>query len=179
MKNLKLIKKDLIIPATGKNYISKAKDVFTGWIDSDFKNWGLDIPSEPKPETKVAVLELTQNTTFKQMFSDFRNLDDACLTQERIITFCQNHREHLSQDGDSTFFLFKVDNEFFVARVDFNDDGQLLVCVVRFSPGRVWRAADRHRVVVPQLSLSPPDTPSLDQMIAEVKKAGYQVIKQM
>lgn len=179
MKNLKLIKKDLIIPATGNNYISNAIYVFTGRIDSDFKNWGLDVPSEPKPETKVAVLELTQDATFEQMFSDFSNLDDACLTQEQIITFCQNQQGHLGQDGDSTFFIFKVDNEFFVARVCFDVDGPLEVYVNRFSNDGVWYAEYRLRIVVPQLSLSPSDPLTLDQMIAEVKKAGYQVIKQM
>ena len=42
----------------------------------------------------------------------------------------------------------------FVANVNFNDDGQLKVNVNRFSNDNVWNAENRHRIVIPKLTIS-------------------------
>lgn len=147
--NLKLIKQGLKIEALdGKRYIYGKKDVFNNYIDSDFKNWKLDKKSNPTQETKVDVYELIKNATFKEMFVG--NLDKLCLTQDQIIEFCDKHPDWLNQEEGYTFFLFKVNKEYFVARVDVDSDG-LIVHVDRFERDYLWLDEYCHRLVVPQL----------------------------
>lgn len=142
----------LTIGATdGKQTIAQAGDVFTAYIDSDFKNWNLDVPGKAKPATKVEVHELVKDGRIDQFFPSLGQLDDLCLEQDQIIKFCLEYKQWLRTEGWATLFLFKVANQFFVARVYFVDGGHLRVRVRRFSDGRVWRAGDRGRVVVPQL----------------------------
>ena len=139
----------------GKATIAKAKDTFPGYIDGDFKGWGCDVKSEPTKKTQVTVHELIKDGRFDQIFPGMSDdLNSLCLTQPQIIQFVQKHRKWLRTDGYGTFFLFKVGEEFFVARVYFDDGGQLEVHVSRLSRDRVWFAEGRHRVVVPQLALA-------------------------
>jgi hypothetical protein len=42
----------------------------------------------------------------------------------------------------------------FVANVNFDDNGRLKVNVNRFSNDNVWNAENRHRIVVPKLTIS-------------------------
>lgn len=76
------------------------------------------------------------------------DLDKLCLTQHQIKTFCEVHKELLRKDGYATFFLFKVDEQFFVVDV-YVRSGGLRVHVHRFERGNVWDAESSHRVVVP------------------------------
>lgn len=139
----------------GKATIAKAKDTFPGWIDPDFKGYGCDVKSEPTKKTQVTVYEMIKDGTFAQIFGGMSDdLDSLCLTQPQIIQFVQKHRKWLRTDGYATFFLFKVGDGFFVAGVYFYGGGRLGVRVDRFSYDYVWRAEDRHRVVVPQLALA-------------------------
>lgn len=154
---MKTIKKDIIIPALkGKETIARAGDVFTGWIDSDFKNWGTDKKGVKNEETKFVVQEMTENSKFNQLFT---KPDEMVMSQEQIIWYCTNHKDLLHEWY--TFFLFKVGEAFFVARVDVDDSGSLDVRVYRFDRGRVWRAGHRHRFVVPQLVLESLDSDPL------------------
>lgn len=138
----------------GKATIAKAKDIFPGWIDSGFKGYGCDVESQPTEKMQVAVHEMIKDGTFVQIFGgmsdDFNSL---CLTQPQIIQFVQKYHKWLRTDGYATFFLFKVEDDFFVADVFFGDDGQLEVSVSRFSDGHVWHAECRRRIVFPQLTL--------------------------
>jgi len=151
---LKLISGDnkiTIAPTDGKSTIASAQDTFPGYIDPDFVNYGVNVASDPTKETLVQVLEMIKDGTFSQIFGGFgENLDRLCLTQNQIISFVQNHFKWLRTDGYGTFFLFKVKNEFFVARV-YRRDGRLLVGVHRLGHVSVWGAGCRRRVVVPQL----------------------------
>lgn len=144
----------IAIKATsGKKLISQAKKVFPGWIDPDFENYGCNVADEAKPETPVQVFELTTNADFQKMFGSFEaELDDLTLTQEQIISFVEEHESWLHPQGWYTFFLFKANGKFFVARVDRSDRG-LEVDVDHFSYAYVWHASVRGRVVVPQLKL--------------------------
>jgi len=142
-----------IDPTDGKAIIHKAGDVFTGYIDSNFKNWDLNVASGPTKKTPVQVYEMIKDGTFAQIFGGMSDdLDKLCLTQNQIIRFVQDHRKWLRQDGYGTFFLFKKMNEFFVANVYLDSDGPY-VFVNRLSDGHVWGAEFRHRIVVPQLAL--------------------------
>ena len=136
----------------GQATIAQAKNVFLGYIDSDFNGWGCDVQSEPTKKTQVAVHEMIKDGTFVQIFNGMSDdLNSLCLTQSQIIQFVQKHRKWLRTDGCATFFLFKVGAEFFVAGVYCYGVGRLKVYVYRFWHGLVWGAGDRRRVVVPQL----------------------------
>lgn len=148
---LKTITNLKLAPTAGKRYIAKANDIFQSYIDPDFKKWNLNKPGQAKPETKLGVYELIKNGAYKDIFTSASNdLDKICLTQDQIIEFCEKHKDLLSENY--TFFLFKENDEFFVARVNF-DDGGLYVRVREFEYDDVWFAEYRHRVVLPQLTL--------------------------
>jgi len=142
------------IPACdGTCSLAQAKDVFKSGIDPDFKNWGLDQTGKSTEETQVQVHELVENVTFAKIFGFLgSDLDKLCLTQHQIKTFCEKHSNWLRTDGYATHFLFKENNEFFVAGVRVLSDS-LRVRVRRFEDDNVWNADYHHRVVVPQLAV--------------------------
>ncbi len=131
---LKLIsgaKKIILKPTTGDRIIGTAKTTFRSYIDPDFKGWGLNVKSTPTKETAVQVYEQIKDGTFAQIYGGFgENLDRLCLTQDQIIDFCENNSDWLS-DNFWPRFLFKVGEEFFVARVRVSPGG-LRVGVRRF-----------------------------------------------
>jgi hypothetical protein len=142
-------------PTDGKRTIAKAKEVFTWGIDGDFRNWGCDVKADPTKAVNVHVHEMIKDGTFDQIFGGLSdNLDELCLTQDQIIQFCEKHKKWLRTDGYATFFLFKVNGEFFVAHVYVPSAGALHAYVYWFSDGYVWYATYRRRVVVPQLALA-------------------------
>lgn len=152
---LRLISKGetIIIDACdGSETLANANDVFKSGIDSDFKNWGTNKSGNATEDTAVQVREMVQDATFAQMFGSLgTDLDKLCLTQSQIKNFCKKHSNWLRSDGYATFFLFKVDEQFFVAYVFVHSDG-LNVHVDRFENDDVWHARYAHRVVVPQLT---------------------------
>jgi hypothetical protein len=140
----------LIDACDGKETLADAKDVFKSDIDSDFKNWNTNKPSNNTEETAVQVHEIVENSTFVQMFGSFgTDLDKLCLTQSQIKNFCKKHSKWLRADGYATLFLFKVDNQFFVVSVCM-DSGGLSVYVDHFNKDYVWSADATHRLVFPQ-----------------------------
>ena len=145
---MKTIKTNLIISAVKDKPISEATSVFSGWIDSDFKNWNCDATTKTTSETLVTVSEMDQDLTFAQIFPI---PEKQTLTQGQIIDFCEEHQDWLRKDGYSTFFLFKVGGEFFVADVRWSGR-RLEADVFRLSCDGVWRRGGRRRVVVPQLA---------------------------
>lgn len=141
----------IIAPCDGTQTLAQAKDVFKSGIDPDFKNWKLDKQGLSTEETAVQVYELAKDATFAKMFGSFgTDLDKLCLTQHQIKAFCENYSRFLRTDGYATFFLFKAEDQFFVARVGVRSDG-LCVLALRFEYDREWPADSQHRVVVPQL----------------------------
>lgn len=152
---LKLISgaETLTLDATdGTETIAQAGSTFNGYLDSDFRNWKLDVASQPTKEQKVSVHEMIEDGTFAKIYNGLSsNLDSLCLTQAQIINFVKKHRKWLRTDGYGTFFLFKRGEEFFVARVYVYVDGSLDVHVHGLAFDHVWTADVRHRVVAPQL----------------------------
>lgn len=140
-----------IAACDGTQTLAQAKKTFPAYLDSDFKNWGLDKRGKPTKETAVSVFEMVKDATFAQMFGSLKaDLDKMCLTQDQIKTFCEKHQNLLRADGYGTFFLFKGEDQFFVASVSVRSDG-LRVDVFRFEDDHVWYAVLQRRVVVPQL----------------------------
>ncbi|OGI83917.1 hypothetical protein A2997_01900 [Candidatus Nomurabacteria bacterium RIFCSPLOWO2_01_FULL_36_10b] len=142
----------LIDACDGTETLADAKDVFPSGIDGDFEKWGTNKAGIATKEQAVDVHELVKDRTFAQMFGSLgTDLDKLCLTQAQIKNFCKQHANWLRQGGYVTFFLFKVGEEFFVARV-FVRSGGLHVSVLRFGSSYVWHAGLLHRMVVPQLT---------------------------
>ncbi|HUD04093.1 MAG TPA: hypothetical protein VMR73_01210 [Candidatus Paceibacterota bacterium] len=154
---LKLISggKSIVIGETdGKETLAKAKDLFTGFLDGDFKAYGTDHPAAPTKAMPVEVYEMVENADFRKLFGGFQTeLDKLCLTQAQIKSFVKNHSDWLRKDGYATFFLFKVEDKFFVAVVYVYSDG-LHAYVCRLGGDDVWCGEDQHRVVVPQQTLA-------------------------
>jgi hypothetical protein len=140
-----------IPPTTGKKTISGAEEIFTGYLDPEFKGWGLDVLGEVKPETPVESLELAKDGTFNDFFTSLGDLNKLVMTDEQIIWVVENCPDLLvQQDGKFNFFLKKKGDKFFVARVN-RFEGRLKVFARRLSFGCVWYAECGLRVVVPQL----------------------------
>lgn len=188
---MKTLHQNIKIPACSKDTIARAADVFTGFIDSDFTAWGTDVKSPKTEETELAVLEIDKNGTFRDIFDSMsKDMDSMCLTQAQIIAFVKEHKDKLRTDGYGTFFLFKVNGEVFVARVDLDSGGGPDAYVGRFSHDGVWGAGYRRRVVVPSNCVSqslipgdaerPSDTLTaltFEAAIARVKQEGYVIYK--
>ena len=135
----------------GKAYISDAKKTFKSFIDSDFKNWGLNQSGPATAETLLDISEMVGDGTFVQIFTGITpDLEKLVMTQAQIIRFCEKHPTWLRQEGYATFFLTKVGDEYFVVRVGVYSDG-LRVGVGRLEDDRVWDGGCRNRVFVPQL----------------------------
>lgn len=144
---------NLILDACdGKITIAQARNIFS-WIDPDFKNWNTDNPGSATEKTPVIVYEMRKDATFSQMFGSFeQNLSNLCLEQDQILNFVQKYRNWLRKDGYATFFLFKANNNFFVAYVSVFSDGKLRVSVYGFEYSYVWDADYGRCLVVPQLA---------------------------
>jgi hypothetical protein len=138
-----------LAPTKGKATLAKAKKVFTAWRSGDFKNWGTDVEGEDTAETKVDVHEMSRDGNYQTLFGSLGDPRKLCLTQGQIEEFCHSHRDSLRQEGYSTFFLFEVKGEPFVAHV-YVVNGRLEAHVSRFDYDSVWDAGTRHRLVVKQ-----------------------------
>ena len=141
---------EIIIGETdGTGMIAGASDVFPGWIDPDFVNYRTNVKGMPTRKAKAQVFEIIKDGTFAQIFGGFgKNLDRLCWEQDQIKLFVRDHSKWISADDFGTFFLFRVNGEFFVAYVD-RGRGGLQASLRRRSLGCVWRGRNRLRVVVP------------------------------
>ncbi|MFA6295606.1 MAG: hypothetical protein WC666_04300 [Candidatus Paceibacterota bacterium] len=139
----------------GKATIVKAEGTFPGWIDLDFKEYGCDVESEPTEKVQVSVCEMIKGGTFAQVFNGMSDdLISLCLTQPQIIQFVQKHRKWLRKDdGYTTLFLLKVDNNVFVVYVLFGDDGLLKAGIFRYSHNVGWSVRSNFYFVVPRRAL--------------------------
>jgi hypothetical protein len=165
---------DLVIePLTGERTISTAIDVFTSYIDTNFKNFGLDKPGSATPEISLDVREMIGDGTFFEIFAGIQvysgnplDLDKIAMTQAQIIRFCEKYPNWLCQEGSLTLFLtrkklnflqtmcrvFNKNEEYFMVGVFVHSVG-LSVHVYRLGRGGVWCGGCRYRVVSPQLGL--------------------------
>lgn len=168
---MKTLHQNLKLAASSKDTIARADDVFR-YIDSDFESWGTDKKSPKTKETEVAVLEMDKGGAFAEIFGSIsKDTDSMVLTQAQIIEFVKSYKEHLRKDGWATFFLFKVGDEFFVARVYLDSDLWPYASVIHFSSGSVWYAESRLRLVVPQLALKNADFGPSDALAPSRLKA--------
>jgi len=144
-------KKLMIEALDGKAYIYDAEKTFKSFIDPDFKKWGFNQSGSVTAETLLDVSEMTSDGTLAQIFIGITpDLDKIVMTQAQIIRFCEKYPTWLRQEDYATFFLTKVNGEYFVVSVRVYADG-LHVYVHRLENGYVWGGEYRNRVVSPQL----------------------------
>ncbi|MCK9379129.1 MAG: hypothetical protein M0P97_03210, partial [Candidatus Moranbacteria bacterium] len=99
----------------GSEVLADASDVFAS-IDLDFKNWNADEQGMATGETPIAVHELVKDANFSQIFGSLSpDVSRLCLTQAQIKNFVKKYRDWIRKDGYATLFLFKSNNQFFVA----------------------------------------------------------------
>lgn len=135
----------------GTKTIVRAKEVFTRGVYVNFTRWDLDVSGAPTPDMPVEVYEMVQDGTSFQLFGSLNtDLGKLCFTQGQIVEFCEKHREHLRTKSYGTFFLFREEEQFFVASVRVEGGGRLRVIVYSLENDNVWESLYSPRVVVPQ-----------------------------
>lgn len=138
--------------------LANAVDVFTGYLDSDFENYGTNVHGPEMPAINVQVWELIKNGNFKTIFAGIINNPSLlCIGQGQVKQFPQKFGKWVRSDR-ITFVPFKVKfpddhEEIFVAGLNRYDDGRLRAFVCRFSGGDVWFAGYGAWFVLPQLEL--------------------------
>src|SRR5258708_35164144 len=132
---------DLVLDQTdGHETLAGATDVFR-YIDSNFKNWGYDVPGPLTKETPVRVYEMVTDSSFKEMFGGVDlALDSLSLTQAQIKQFVVRYPQWLEKGGNGTFFLTQVGSEVFIAAGYIFSDDRLGRRVRPFTPPRGFRA---------------------------------------
>ncbi len=145
-----------IIPATtGQRTFVQAKAMFPAHFDSNFENYGTDVPGKPAPKTKFEVFEMIQPGSFQDILDRF----DICtrklfLSQDQALACIENNPGLFFQQGWATFLPFGVKTgegtsnekeEFFVAiprRVGAGLEVHLrrhsLDCVLSVEPGLLF-----------------------------------------
>lgn len=145
-----------VIAATkGTETLASANDVFNS-ISPDFKKWGCDKAELATPEMAVEVYEQVEDATYPEIFGSVdQNPDRLVLTTPQIKSFVVNLAQEYLLEAEWTCFrfLFKVDNEFFIADVRVLAGGNRDIRVTRFLDGSVRHAEYRHRIVVPQFAV--------------------------
>lgn len=145
---------NVVIDATnGTETLASASDVFS-YISPDFKNWECDKAEQATPEVFVKIYEQTKDAEYPAIFGSIdQNLHLLVLTTPQIKSFIVNNAKDYLLEAEWTCFrfLFKTDDEFFVADVRVLSDGDRDIRVTRFLDGSVRHAQYHHRIVVPQL----------------------------
>ena len=149
---LKLIDEVTISATDGKSVICGQKELFRGSIDGNFRDFGLDQPSDSTPETGVKVFDHIKDGEFNQIFCSFGvSLEVLALTQSQVIEIVKNKRELLSQNGWDSFFLLQAGHEYFVASVFCFSGGDLCILLYRLDSSIVWDGGYGNRVFVRNL----------------------------
>jgi len=157
-----LVREGLEVPGTnGTDTIANSKEVFSGSISADFKNWGINIPSKPTTPAKALVCKVG-NGTYEMIFDlPGHDLDFLAWEQSQVVAFCRKHYGWLQGErGLVPIFLFRVEDkgrkEFFVCRILFSGNNKnLCLCphVNHFNHEYYWSSYYGLHVVLPQLTL--------------------------
>lgn len=155
----------------GTRTMANAKDVFTGSVDRNGKDYSLCNPGPATSATPAHVYELVKNAKFKGMFQSLPfPLDAMCVTESQYIGFVEKYPHLLGKYGTymSMFMLVKKDASLPAMQiidgienfdnVSVADAGWGSNClfsnVLSFVSSYVWNSDDHHRVVVPQPRIS-------------------------
>ncbi|MEK7513193.1 MAG: hypothetical protein AAB601_03255 [Patescibacteria group bacterium] len=139
----------------GKKTIASVEHNIVWYVNEDFKESEINVPSRPTPRTPVNVFEIVASADFAKIFGALgRELHALALTQHQIVEFVQSHPSWLSEEkGYGTFFLFQVSDRFFVASVFYCSKRELGVLLQPFKKSDVWEVDEWYkacrRLVVP------------------------------
>lgn len=125
--------------------IDRKEIIANAIVDANYL-WKTDECRQATSETEVGVYELIKDATIGQMFS---NPEKMCLTQSQIFLFAKKYINWLLTNIETTFFLFKSYNRFFVVCVYVRSDSKLIVHVHRLEYPCMWNAKYRPRLVLP------------------------------
>lgn len=153
--HLRRLQRGLVLPATtGVRTFVTARDMFSDGFDSNFDEYGTNVPYQAMPKTSADLYEMTADGDFKSLLGSF-NINPKRLfwrSQDQVLTLVENHPYHLHPQGWITLFPFIVREKSFVASV--TQFRRKLGAYVRyFEDVGVWYAENRHRVVLPQLGV--------------------------
>ncbi len=158
--------KMIIEASNGKEIIGRSKDTSKSYVDSNFKDYGLEKPGAATAKTQLDVYEIVKDATFVQMLdsltSDWNKL---VMSQAQIIIFCKKYKDWIRHEGHGTFFLVKKDakrsatiNNLFVVDVDMHSAGlsfdyfaELHFRVYHLDYSTIWHITHLYQFVVPQL----------------------------
>lgn len=146
----------LIEACDGKKTISLSEEIFDLCIDCNFYKSEHSQPEKSTKSVQVNVFEVIKNSTLMQIFGSLNNhhdhdfdMDQLCLTQHQVSSFCKKQRGWLRKDTYGTLFLTKVGFNYYVLHVIFLGGG---LAIHRHHLGDStikWNGASLHRVVTP------------------------------
>ncbi len=134
--------------------IAKAHNIYTGYLDPNFKDWGTDVRvyvrvyEDSIEIINVDVRTVTRDGEYKNLFG-YDELKNICLTQRQINQFVVSNRNLLSEEDYGLFFIFEQMNEFFVAEISMRD-GLIAARLRRYNDSHVWKASGGILLVVKQ-----------------------------
>jgi hypothetical protein len=136
--------------ADGSEILVEKSDLFA-YIDPDSSK--CDEKGSATEETPVVVYEMAnKDSTLTEMYGSLTaDVSKLCLTQAQIIGFVKQYRDWFGRY--KTFFLFKSNNNLFVAGVSvrqYPSSGGLGVIIYPFNRPEVFYVENRHRLVSPQ-----------------------------
>lgn len=154
---LKLITKamDLTISATDERKIcNTGMDVFAYIYDKFTDHSHSYEPTKTKPMV-VDVYNLIEEATYTEIYSYFyRDLNSLCLTQSQIISFTETHKTLPSDYARQIHFLYRADNQFFVAFIDRIDENKGMPRIFQRPLGDTltWMGKSQDQFVIPRFT---------------------------
>jgi hypothetical protein len=107
-----------LAPTKGEVMLAEAGDVFTGYIDTDFKLLGTDRTSHDTDETIVDIYGVSKEGNYRTLFGSLStDPHSLVLSQGQITEFAYRHCGLLRTSSHTTLFLFEVGSQLFVAHV--------------------------------------------------------------
>lgn len=156
---LKTLYKDTIIVlrATKGTGTFSESSIYTGGLDPDFKNWGLDRPGKPSPEIEIGIKEtVSGNGTFAEIFAEIGDIKNIIIPQDQARNFVVEHRDKIFNRRASWMLFTKGDDEpsltlsnVFVACVCVQQNGPR-ACLYRYSQNSTRYGMLNYRVVFRQ-----------------------------
>ncbi len=147
------------IPVGSSFNRTQATTLFRGGVDGDFLKLGTELENYSVQGIQTSHYLLTKYATGRDIFGQ-HDLDKLCLTKTQIIMWAILNKVYLpcprTMEGDSTLFLVKVSDEFFVAQISYLQGGVgwprgLRLCKRILSDNHIFDPDPSIKIVIPQL----------------------------
>jgi hypothetical protein len=135
---------------TGDKRIFQAKNVFSSWIDPDFKQL-VSASGQKTREVPVEIYQLTEHAGLEELTRELKTKTKSLsLVQSQIILFCQEKEKYLHPNWITFFFLDEPQGDFLIG-VSVACNG-LRINIHSFKDLKVLRGKCFYRFVVPKES---------------------------